>query len=517
MSDQLIVEPAGLEKKDKSQLQAIVAALGGESNPRQTKAELISEITKLSSAELPEEEPEVESSDESNGMETSKEQPATKASEVGEVGEPTEPTETNEPSEGNKSSNNAADQDSPNSRRSAKRGRGKNMERQEAGNDPVTNESQSVSGFLDLRDEGYGFLRVAGFLPSKEDVYVSVKQVRQFGLRKGDHLAGKTVPAHRNEKNPCFSQIDTVNGSLADNSLGRPYFEEMSPVYPSQQIVLESEGSDSSATLRSIDLLAPIAKGQRCFISGPARSGRTSIIKEIVKAVESKPGDANVIILSVDSRPEEVTDLANDLGQGEIVASTFDRPVEEHIATAELTLERAKRLAETGEDVFIVIDSLTQLAKSYISNYVQSSRSAASSVELPALSSVKQLLGGAVNLEGSGSITILSVLTSPEFDGSYLDGFIYEELRNFSNSEINIAGLTLEGPALDILSTNTQRTDLFLDSEHESSLKELKKILAESAENSSNLVESGQKLLEAITKSTSNKKFLSEIVKKGSF
>jgi len=485
MSDQLIVEPSGLEKKDKAQLQAIVAALGGEANPRQTKAELISEITKLSESELD------VTKDDATEDHTAEEADEDAAPEIEESNKKT-------------SNSNAGRDDSANNRRS-KKGRG--VEREEAGNDPVSKELTSMSGFLDLRDEGYGFLRVDGFLPSKEDVYVSVKQVRQYGLRKGDHLDGKTMPAHRNEKNPCFSQIDTVNGSLSENSLGRPFFDEMVPVFPSEQIVLEQDGESKFAN-RFIDLFAPIAKGQRSFLVGPPRSGRTTIIKDVLRAVESNYSDINVLILSVDARPEEVSDLANTLNEGEIVASAFDRPAEEHTATAELTVERAKRLAETGEDVFIIVDSLTQLAKAYITSYIQNSRSATTAPELPALQPIKKLLGAAVNLEGSGSITILSVVTASEFGGPYLDGMIYDELRNHTNSEINLDGISTEGPSFDVLSSQTLRSDLILDNDE--SIEKIRSVVRSQNLDGETPESGSEKLLSSLRDSSNNKEFLSK-------
>ncbi len=477
MSDDLIADPSGLEKKDKSQLAAIVQALGGQAKAKDTKADLIKEIERLSAQELDEE----EDTDE-------------------ESSEPEEQEVAEQPEEGNA--------------RSRRKGRSRTS-RAEAGNDPVSDDLQNVDGFLDLRDEGYGFLRVNGFLPSKHDVYVSVKQVRSLELRKGDHLAGKATPAHRNEKNPSFASIDVVNGSLPDDAMKRPLFEELTSGYPTQQIRLESD--DNNPFNRVVDLVAPIGKGQRCFLSGPSRSGRTEAVAGIAKAVEQNYSEMSVLILSIDSRPEEVNYLRGELNAGEVIASTFDRPAEEHIATAELTLERSKRMAEKGEDVFIVIDSLTQLAKAYISSFIQSTRSSAANIELPALAPVKALLGGAANLEEAGSVTVVAVVNDSVLDSSYLDAIIYSELRSTANSEIVLTDVMGGEPVVDITASGTAMEQLMLDESVVVDLLNMRKIVAEADQSThGNGPLAIEQLTELLAGPKSNSEILTQIVKQGS-
>lgn len=508
MSDQLIVERGGLEKKDKGELQAIIAAMGGKSTARQTKSDLIDEIINLSSGEPSIEEPQQEDSVE-HADETRDSRPAQDASDEDEPEKESVPNP-------NRQSSRANQEENGNSRRSKKRGRGR-QDRQEAGNDPISVDPEPVSGFLDLRDEGYGFLRVNGFLPSKDDVYVSVKQVRQLELRKGDHLEGLSMPAHRNEKNPCFHEINLVNGADAQESVGRESFDELSSLYPEEQLVLSTKANAELYTNRCIDLLAPVGKGQRGLLVGPRGSGKTTFVKDIVASVEANHPDLDVLILSVESRPEEVTDLSNHLQDGEIVASNFDRPADEHIAIAELTLERAKRLAESGEDVFIVVDGLTQLAKAYITANMSNSRSAPAVVDLLALQGVKRFLGGAANLEGAGSVTILSTMTVDS--GSNLDNSIYHELKSVANMELRLNGdvaMRGEFPAVDGAQSFTLNDQLMVGSDTSESLVELRSLVRE-VDSEAGMDGAGSvKLLERLREFDNNADFLSEITKNSS-
>ena len=276
----------------------------------------------------------------------------------------------------------------------------------------MSDEPIEVEGYLDLRDEGYAFLRVNGALPSREDAYVSVKQVRQYGLRKGDHVTGTSRPANRNEKNPALQQLDTINGKAPEESRGRPRFEKLTPLFPDERLVLEvtkpGVAEPLNMTTRIIDLLAPIGKGQRGLIVSPPKAGKTSIMKNIARAIEANNPEVHLIVLLIDERPEEVTDMARSLQNGEVVSSTFDRPPEEHTAVAELTIERAKRLVENGEDVVMIVDGITRLARAYNMSVNQSGRVLSGGVDAAALYPPKRFFGAARNIEEGGSLTILA-------------------------------------------------------------------------------------------------------------
>jgi transcription termination factor Rho len=242
----------------------------------------------------------------------------------------------------------------PGNRRRRRRGRDRDRDDNWQG-DPV-----ECEGILDLRDEGYGFLRTRGPLPSNDDVYVAAKQVRTHGLRKGDIVKGASRPAARNEKNPALVQIDEINGSQPGDTRERHLFEDLKAVHPREALNLELTGAEN-CTARVVDLVAPIGKGQRGLIVSPPECGKTSTIRELAVALETNHPDLHLIVLLIDERPEEVTEIA-DVVEGEVLASTFDRPAEEHIQVAELTLERAKRMVEGGLDVVILVDGLSRLA-----------------------------------------------------------------------------------------------------------------------------------------------------------
>ena len=364
----------------------------------------------------------------------------------------------------NKGNRNDESEADGNTRRSRRRGRGRGRDREDAGNEPVSAEPVAVAGSLDLRDEGYGFLRVAGYLPSKEDVYVSVKQVRQFGLRKGDHLTGLSRPANRNEKNPGFHQIDTVNGGPPEAARNRVHFDELTPLFPDERLRLEMREEPLNMTTRIIDLVAPIGKGQRALIVSPPKAGKTTVMKDIARAIETNNPEVRLIVLLVDERPEEVTDMRRSLKAGEVAASTFDRPPEEHCAVAELTLERAKRMVEQGEDVCIILDGITRLARAYNLTVPQTGRAMSGGIDAGAIYPSKRLFGAARNLEEGGSLTILA--TALVDTGSRMDEVIFEEFKGTGNCEIRLDRHLAEQrvfPALDIDASSTRNEELLFD------------------------------------------------------
>jgi transcription termination factor Rho len=347
-------------------------------------------------------------------------------------------------------------------RRRRNRDRGNNEFRDRA-DEPWTGEPVACAGLLDLRDEGYGFLRTKGFLPSKDDVYVSVKQVRQFGLRKGDQVTGASRPANRNEKNPALLRIDQVNGKDPEVARQRPRFEDLTPLFPDERLKLEDGRDTGDLTARIVDLVAPIGKGQRGLIVSPPKAGKTTVVKTIVQSIERNNPEVKLFVLLVDERPEEVTDMRRST-TGEVVAATFDRPPEEHMALAELTIERAKRLVEDGEDVVIVLDGITRLARAYNLAAPTTGRVMSGGLDTGALYPPKKFFGAARNVEEGGSLTILA--TALIDTGSKMDEVIFEEFKGTGNMELRLDRRLAERriyPAIDVDGSSTRHEELLFD------------------------------------------------------
>ena len=359
-----------------------------------------------------------------------------------------------------KGQNNGNDEPAgPGNRRPRRRGRGRDQRDDATDGEPVR-----VEGVLDLRDDGYGFLRVHGWRSSKEDAYVSVKQVRQNGLRKGDQLSGTSRPANRNEKNPALLTLDSVNGAAPEAARERPDFDVLTPVHPDEQLVLTLEDDPGATTGRILDLLAPIGKGTRGLIVAPPKSGKTRIIKDICRSIETNNPDVNLIVLLIDERPEEVTAMRRALEHGEVAASSFDRPADEHVAVAEITIERAKRLVESGQDVVIVLDSLTRLARSYDQASPSSGRTVAGGVDAAAIHAPKRFFGAARNVEEGGSLSILATISAAT--GSVMDDAVLESFRETANMELRLQGGAEDQglhPAVDVAGTTTRHADQLVD------------------------------------------------------
>ncbi len=364
--------------------------------------------------------------------------------------------------------------DEDGNRRRRRRGRGRDGNQQDTfEGDPI-----DVEGLLDLRDDGYGFLRLHGYLPSNDDVYVSVKQVRQFGLRRGDRVKGKSRPASRNEKNPALLQIDAVNDAAPDASRERRRFADLTPLFPDERLRLETKGAASTMTTRIIDLLAPIGKGQRGLIVSPPKAGKTTIMKQIARAIELNDPDVALIVLLVDERPEEVTDMRRWLINGEVAASTFDRPSEEHIAVSELVIERAKRMVEDGKDVVIILDGITRLARAHNLAAPPSGRIMSGGIDAAALYPPKRFFGAARNAEEGGSLTILA--TALVETGSRMDEHIFEEFKGTGNMELRLSRHLAERrifPAIDVDASSTRHEELLFERKQVAQVTTLRKVL----------------------------------------
>ncbi len=404
-----------------------------------------------------------------------------------------------------------------------RRRRGRNRERVGEGQgqggpgglEEYTGEPIDVEGFLDLRDEGYGFLRVQGYLPSRDDVYISVKQARQFGLRKGDHLRGASRPALRNEKNPALLRIDEVNGTDPEKARSRRRFEDLTPLFPDEKLVMEVEGDPTNVTARIIDLISPIGKGQRGLIVSPPKAGKTTIMKQIARSIETTNPEVHLFVLLVDERPEEVTDMKRWL-KGEkstVVASTFDRPSEEHTHVAELTIERAKRLVEDGHDVVIILDGITRLARAYNLAAPTTGRVMSGGIDTGALYPPKKFFGAARNVEEGGSLTILA--TALVETGSRMDEVIFEEFKGTGNMELRLDRRLAERriyPAIDVDASSTRHEELLFQGLQLQNVWKLRRVLSAMASEGGGA--SGLELLIDRMKSfKSNKEFLAEIGK----
>ncbi|MDA8357251.1 MAG: transcription termination factor Rho [Actinomycetota bacterium] len=369
-----------------------------------------------------------------------------------------------------------------------------------------------VKGLLDLRDEGYGFLRCDGYLPSAKDVYVSISQARRFALRKGDLVEGACRPAATNEKYPALLRIDTVSGLDPDAAKARPRFEDLTPLFPDSRLHLEMPGSKENVTARIVDLLAPIGKGQRGLIVSPPKAGKTTVMKQIAHSIEANNPEVHLMVLLVDERPEEVTDMRRSV-KGEVVASTFDRPSDEHTMVAELAIERAKRLVERGIDVVIILDGITRLARAYNLAAPATGRIMSGGVDSGALYPPKKFFGAARNIEEGGSLTILA--TALVETGSKMDEVIFEEFKGTGNMELRLDRRLAERrlyPSIDVNASSTRHEELLFDRGQLQQVWKLRRVLNALA-NDGNAASGLELLMDKIRTTKSNDEFLAEIAK----
>jgi transcription termination factor Rho len=417
--------------------------------------------------------------------------------------------------QGDVGNRNGAPQGDLGNRRSRRR-RGRDRERPEfpqGGNDaPFQGELVPVKGLLDLRDEGYGFLRTSGYLASPRDVYVSVSQARRFALRRGDAIEGACRPAGPSEKYPALIRIDSVCGLTPDEARLRPKFEDLTPLFPDERLRLEMPGDPAEVSARIVDLISPIGKGQRGMIVSPPKAGKTTVMKQIAHSIEANNPDVHLIVLLVDERPEEVTDMRRSV-RGEVVASTFDRPAEEHTAVAELTIERAKRLVELGRDVVIILDGITRLARAYNLAQPTSGRIMSGGVDSGALYPPKKFFGAARNIEEGGSLTILA--TALVETGSRMDEVIFEEFKGTGNMELRLDRKLAERrlyPAIDVNGSSTRHEELLFDRNQLQQVWKLRRVL-NALGSEGNIAAGLELLMDKIRTTRSNDEFLAEIAK----
>ncbi|MFM7686689.1 MAG: transcription termination factor Rho [Actinomycetota bacterium] len=383
----------------------------------------------------------------------------------------------------------------------------------DSGPDLVSHEPVEVAGYLDLRDEGYGFLRVNGFLPSRDDAYVPVRLARQYGLRRGDHVTGLCRPAGRNEKNPALLEVHSVNGDQPDTARDRRRFEDLTALFPDSRLRLEH--SRFEMTSRIIDLVAPIGKGQRGLIVSPPKAGKTSIMKTIATAIEHNHPEVVLMVLLVDERPEEVTDMRRSV-KGEVIASTFDRPSDEHVHVAELAVERAKRLVEAGKDVVMIVDGITRLTRAYNLAAPPSGRILSGGIDAAALYPPKKLFGAARNVEEGGSLTILA--TALVDTNSRMDDAIFEEFKGTGNMELKLDRRLAERrvfPAIDVDGSSTRHEELLYDRKQLQQAWKLRRVLG-GLTDGGNAAAAIELLTDRLQSFATNADFLAEIGKQGS-
>ncbi len=425
----------------------------------------------------------------------------------------------NQGNQGNRQGGQSSLPDDAGNRRGNRRRRGRDRQGggerdlQDAGQaDQYQGDLIPVRGFLDLRDEGYGFLRCDGYLPSAKDVYVSISQARRFALRRGDVVEGACRPAGSSEKYPALLRIDTVAGLDPEAARNRPRFEELTPLFPDEKLRLELPGDKDNMTARIVDLLSPIGKGQRGLIVSPPKAGKTTVMKQIAHSIEANNPDVHLMVLLVDERPEEVTDMRRSV-RGEVVASTFDRPSEEHTTVAELAIERAKRLVELGRDVIIILDGITRLARAYNLAQPATGRIMSGGVDSGALYPPKKFFGAARNIEEGGSLTILA--TALVETGSKMDEVIFEEFKGTGNMELRLDRRLAERrlyPSIDVNASSTRHEELLFDRSQLQQVWKLRRVLNALASEGS--AAAGLELLmDKIRTTASNDEFLAEIAK----
>lgn len=359
-------------------------------------------------------------------------------------------------------------------------------------------------GVLEILPDGYGFLRIENYLPSDEDIYISPSQIRRFNLRTGDMVAGKMRPPKEGEKYRAILQITSVNGLEPEHAINRYHFDSLTPIFPQPRLSLEDDPQDLST--RIIDMISPIGKGQRALIVSPPKAGKTVMLKRIANSIAKNHPNVQLIVLLIDERPEEVTDIRRSV-EGEVVSSTFDELPENHLRVADMVLERAQRLVESRKDVVILLDSITRLARANNLVVPPTGRTLSGGLDPSALHKPKRFFGAARNIEEGGSLTIIA--TALVETGSRMDDVIYEEFKGTGNMELHLDRRLAERrvyPAIDIKRSGTRREDLLLSKEELEAIWVLRKSLA-----SMDTVEAANTFISHLKKTKTNLEFFQNI------
>ena len=389
-------------------------------------------------------------------------------------------------------------------------GRNRNRNRNRNREPIDESELEEREGILDILPEGYGFLRCTGYLPGEKDAYVAANIVRKHRLRKGDIVSGPVRPARAQEKFPALVRAAKVNGMDPEKAEERPKFTKLTPLFPDVRLRLEIDGKPDLMMARIIDLISPIGKGQRGLIVSPPKAGKTTVLQDIAHSITANNPECHLMVVLVDERPEEVTDMQRSV-KGEIIYSTFDRPAEEHTQVSELAIERAKRLVEMGQDVVVLLDSITRLARAHNLATPASGRILSGGVDSTALYPPKRFFGAARNIEEGGSLTIMA--TALVETGSRMDEVIFEEFKGTGNMELRLDRKLADRriyPAIDIEASGTRREELLFEREELAEVWKLRRVLL--------ALESGaalELLIDRLKTTKSNAEFLLAVAKGG--
>jgi len=367
--------------------------------------------------------------------------------------------------------------------------------------------SEYAWGILEILPDGWGFLRRHPNLQNvSEDVYVSQSQIKRFGLRTGDLVFGVARPPKEGEKYYGLLRVEAINGVPADEARRRKDFEHLTPLYPNQRLVMETTPDNISG--RIIDLIAPIGKGQRALIVAPPKAGKTTLLKNIANSITTNHPEVVLLVLLIDERPEEVTDMRRSV-KGQVISSTFDEPPENHMRVADLVLERAKRLVEQGKDVVILLDSLTRFGRASNLTTSPSGRTLSGGLDPAALYRPKRFFGAARNIEEGGSLTVIATCLIDT--GSRMDEVIFEEFKGTGNMELVLSRELAERrifPAIDVKRSGTRHEELLYSKEEIAAIWQLRRLLA----NQEDLVEAAEQLIRLLQRTKSNREFLMEVV-----
>ena len=373
-------------------------------------------------------------------------------------------------------------------------------------------ETVDADGILSILNEGYGFLRQNSDQRGAGDVYVSQSQIRRFSLRPGDYVVGNVRPPKDGERYFGLVKVGEVNHSDPDSSKKRAQFEKLTPIFPEDLIVMETDPKQLSTWL--IDIMSPVGRGQRGLIVSPPKAGKTTLLKELANGITENSPDIHIMVALIGERPEEVTDMKRSI-KGEVYSSTFDEPVEDHCRVAELVLERAKRLVESGEDVVILLDSITRLTRAYNLNVPSSGRTLSGGMDPIALYPPKKFFGAARNTEEGGSLTILAACLVDT--GSRMDDVVYEEFKGTGNMEVHLDRRMAERrtfPAIDIFKSGTRREELLLSEDTLKQVWLLRRMISMVESDSSNSSgEAMEKVMDRMRKTKSNQEFLTSLGK----
>lgn len=367
----------------------------------------------------------------------------------------------------------------------------------------------TASGILEVMSDGFGFIRCENYLPGENDVYVAPSQIRRFGLKTGDILEGNTRVKTQNEKFSALLYVKSINGYPPEVAMRRPSFEDLTPIFPNERLKLETPGA--SVAMRIMDLISPVGKGQRGMIVSPPKAGKTTLLKAVAKSITRTTSDAHLIILLIDERPEEVTDIKEAI-EGpnvEVIYSTFDELPEHHKRVSEMVIERAKRLVEHGRDVVILLDSITRLTRAYNLVVPPSGRTLSGGLDPAALHMPKRIFGAARNMREGGSLTILA--TALVETGSKMDDVIYEEFKGTGNMEMVLDRKLSEKrvfPAIDIPKSSTRREDLLLSPDELEAINIIRKAL-----NGMKADEAVEKILDMFARTKNNFEFVNMVKK----